>query len=157
MAIVLPETKCRICGVAATAQPPYVMFPPFVANELDPLFPFSDAVVHEACLRTHPWGPAARAVRALIHEQNANSVRRCVVCQEAITDPDDYLTTWYLTSDTRSPLFRFNWVQLHRRHLDQWEDWPEVQRILGEMRVAGSWIGPGIDYVAKQNLGRVRT
>lgn len=118
-----------------------IVFSPFVANERDPLFIFSDGVFHEECVDQHPLGSTALAVHQETVERLAPSRRLCDACGCLIVDPDDYFTTGYLTSDPADPLHAFNFVQLHRSHFSVWPRMTELRRLLEEERARGRWQG----------------
>jgi len=56
MAIFLPRMTCAVSERRIQAPADAVLFAPFVANEADPLYPFSDAAAHVVALKAHPLG-----------------------------------------------------------------------------------------------------
>jgi hypothetical protein len=146
MALFVSGVKCVLCGLPMAADEEVVMFSPFVANKRDPLFRFSDAPVHAACLRGDPRGN--RAVE--LHEAAMRSAdigkRLCDVCGQPISDPDDYLGLGLLTSDPGNPLFRFNFRHLHRSHIGQWERYEEFRRLVEAMQASEAWDGPRLVF-----------
>ncbi len=57
--LILNKTQCPICNTPIKEGDNYYMFPPFVANNLDPLKYFSDNSFHLACLEKAELGKAA--------------------------------------------------------------------------------------------------
>lgn len=148
MAVFVPGTRCPICGLQMTTDDEIVMFSPFVANRLDPVFTFSDAAFHATCFAQHPL--SAQAMEW--HEESKRSVqpgnRICAVCGEPILDPDDYFGTGLLTSDRANPLFEFNFVLLHRSHAGQWNRLGEFRRRVEEVQASDAWKGPKLVFGA---------
>lgn len=139
--LVRGSTRCPICGEIIAEGDPAVAFPPFVPNQRDPLFFFSDAAFHERCLDDHPDGAAARKLAAEVRERSEADHLVCVVCGELIRDPDDFLGFGYLTGDSELAASRFNYVQLHRSHVDRWPDLPKALEALEQLRDSGKWEG----------------
>jgi hypothetical protein len=77
MALFIPGAICPICEKPIGSASEIVMFPPFVANRLEPLFVFSDAVVHADCLAGHPLAAQAMKLR---EEAGRSSQPRNRVC-----------------------------------------------------------------------------
>ena len=46
------STRCPLCGEIIEDFAEAIAYPAMVWNELEPLWPISDAVVHTACLRS---------------------------------------------------------------------------------------------------------
>lgn len=139
------KTPCAICGKPVHAADDPVLFPPFVQNRRDPLLVFSDAVVHQACLDAHPHGDdALRRVRQILAHTGPGK-RRCEVCGEQITDPDDYFGTSYLAPDS-APVSEFNYIQLHRTHFPQWERADDFRRAVDAYLSSDAWDGPTVVF-----------
>src|SRR5262245_10041936 len=98
MALFIPGMHCAISGKTIRRIEDAVLFPPFISNEADPLFIFSDAVVDRETFLKHPL--AAEAQKRLEEGQarTAPDKRRCLICGELITHPDDYVGLGYLVS-----------------------------------------------------------
>src|SRR6266849_7238339 len=109
MALFYPGLPCSICGKPILEGQNKVMFSPFVSNEADPLFPFNDGVFHSECFQNHPLAHAAKTRYAEVRDKSKPENRRCPVCRQMITDPDDYLPIGHLTDDVSHPLYRFNY------------------------------------------------
>lgn len=144
--LVRGSTRCPICGEIIEEGDPAVTFPPFVANERDRLYFFSDAAFHEHCLDDHPDSAAGRKLAAEVLEHSDPDRRSCVVCGEVIRDPDNFLGFGYLTGDGELAASRFNYVQLHRSHIGSWQDLDAALEALEELRDSGRWQG---DWLAR--------
>ena len=127
-----------------------VAFAPFVPNELDPLWVFSDGVFHSECFSRHPLAERARARLAYLHERTSRpdtGYPLCALCEREITDPDAYITLGHLTDDVASPMYRYNCVQAHEYCLARWDELPRVYRWLEEQKRAGAWRGVALDWL----------
>src|ERR1043165_2395557 len=141
MAILIDGMPCGICGRAMSAREELVSFPPFVANEADPLFPFSDGVFHNDCFDAHPLSRVTRARLMEMQSHTDPKSRRCVVCQRLITDPDDFVSVGHLTDDTPSWLHALNYSCLHRSCIPLWSERTAVVTYLEEQLALGNWRG----------------
>ena len=79
--------------------------------------------------------------------------RSCAVCNEQIRDPDDYLTTGFLTDNTALRASALNYVQLHRSHAHEWRSLHEAIGALRELADSGEWdpaaLQPVIDLLSE--------
>lgn len=142
MALFFPGMSCVFCHTPMQASDDTVTFPPFVSNRADPLFVFSDAVVHSACFVQHPLSSVATHWYAEARARTGPSQRICVVCGELITDPNDYFGTGLLTRVATSPLYAFNFIHLHRSHGPRWSGLEQLRVHLAEAESSGDWRGP---------------
>jgi hypothetical protein len=62
--IILGKTPCPLCEQPIKETDELVSFPAFISNQLDPLFPFSDAAFHAACFHQHPLSAEAEVCYA---------------------------------------------------------------------------------------------
>lgn len=103
MAIFIPGITCLLCGKPVLSAAEAVTFCPFVGDRADPLFVFSDAVVHVSCFARHPL--SAEATRwhdeALRHRKVAD--QPCSACGRPVVDPDDFFATGLLTRAPDNP------------------------------------------------------
>lgn len=141
MAVFIHGVPCALCGNPVDTAEDAVAFAPFVGNRADPLFIFSDAVVHPECLERHPLGARAREMHMETIASNCPQKRICLVCGRTIDDPDDYFGTGMLSSDPVDPLTEFNNVHLHVSHAASWPRLPELRRIIQERERTGAWQG----------------
>jgi predicted nucleic acid-binding Zn ribbon protein len=143
-------STCPICGRVIEADDAVVSFPAFVANSKDPLHRFSDASFHERCIEQDPDGRRAQAVAHEVIDRLGPGHRACAVCSEEISDPDDYFTFGYLTSDSDRPAFAFNYVQLHRSHIGSWPELRAAIAALDDLRRSGEWEGPALGSLIEE-------
>lgn len=123
MAIILTgQTRCGLCNELIEESDPTVAFPAFIVNEADPLFLFSDAAFHESCFLKHPLSKEVMQLYNKWLSETGPGNRKCAVCGEEITDPDDYVLIDHLTHQPSSPSFKYNFTHLHRSHLNDWPD-----------------------------------
>src|SRR4051812_796785 len=113
MAVVVNGTPCAICGRPITGQD-LMLFPPFVTNQNDALWPFSDNAFHTECLSRHPLRQRAQAQKTAFLRRTGPGMRKCAVCGLEIAQPDNYVPIGYLTDDPSDPLSAFNYLHLHR-------------------------------------------
>lgn len=139
--LVRGSTRCRICGEIIAEGDRATLFEPFLANERDPLFFFSDGAFHEACVDEHPDGAAARELAAEVRAKSEPDSRICVVCGEVIRDPDDYLGFGYFSGDIDVAASRFNFVHLHRSHIGRWQDLNVALEALENLLDSNEWEG----------------
>lgn len=146
MALFVPGMLCRLCGQPMTAEHEIVMFRPFVPNERDPLFQFSDVVLHASCFRQHPLSEKAVKLHERAIQSSRPGNRVCIVCGQAILAPDDYFGAGLVSSNPASPLFEFNFVQLHCSHLSQWDRFEDFRRLVSRIQDSDAWEGPRIAF-----------
>ena len=80
MALFVPGMKCPLCGLPMVAREEVVMFPSFVANRKDPLFRFSDALMHAACIERDPLGELAVELHNAATRNTDVRKRLCDAC-----------------------------------------------------------------------------
>jgi hypothetical protein len=147
MAIFILGTACRLCGTPMVRDDEIITFQSFVPNKLDPLYLFCDDAFHRRCFDEHPLSEKARRYADRAQEQGLPQNRACLVCGQAITEPDDYCGTGYITSDSASPAFHFNYLRFHKRHFEQWDKASEFRRAIEELMHSGQWDGPKLAFV----------
>lgn len=144
--LIYGKTVCSLCGRVIEQNEPTCSFPPFVVNESDPCFVFSDGAFHEACVHKHKHG--ADALRRI--DEWASRVgpgkRKCVVCRLEVVDPDDYLLFEHLSEREGDPLRAFNYTHLHKSCLPRWEIRPRFVELASAALASGFWEGP---YLAR--------
>ena len=153
MATYIAGMRCAISGRLIESVKEAVAFPPFVANEADPLYVFSDAVVHADVFRTHPLAADAQARVEEARQRTAPSNRRCFICNQPITDPDNYMGLGYLVGDRSSPLSRFNYAHFHRSCLATWQGLSELIREIEKLDSSGAWKGEAL----KRSIASLRS
>ena len=145
--LIFGKSKCSICGAVIQDGQEIVSFPPFVGNELDPLYLFHDTAFHEECFRRHPLAETASLLIREMQVKTAPNNRRCAVCTQAISDPDDYFTLGHLVSDKDHALYPFNYAQFHSSCLPQWEQRAYVTDLLSALQASGKWKGGSLKWV----------
>lgn len=148
--IIAGATACKLCGQVIQVGQPVVGFGPFVGNELDPLYLFSDAAMHESCFYAHSLASAALARHQEVRDNSGPGNRHCIACRQSIDDPDDYLFVGYLVSDPNDPLFQYNHAKLHKHCLEDWCDRDRVRRLLNELAESGRWKGAALQGIIRE-------
>ena len=148
--LILNQTKCVVCGTPILAGQKSVSFPPFVGNELDPLYLFHDSVAHEECLRQHPLAESAISTVREMQDKTVPNNLLCVACLKPILAPDDYLPFGHLVSDDAHPLFSFNYAQFHRNCLAQWSNHGYVRDLLRSLQRSGKWKGHSLAWLLER-------
>ncbi|MBN8709292.1 MAG: hypothetical protein J0I10_07915 [Verrucomicrobia bacterium] len=149
MAIFIPGMHCAVSGKAIASSDEVVAFPAFVSNQADPLYVFSDAVVHVEAFQKHPLADKVQARYSEFRERNAPKSRLCFICGKQIADPDDYLGLGYLIDDQSHPLFRFNYAHFHRCCLRGWNELPALLDQIKDFDRSGQWKGDGLKWLVK--------
>lgn len=144
MATFVPGMKCAISGRPITTLSEAVVFPAFVANEADPLFVFSDAVVHADVFSAHPLAPAAQARYEEARVRTAPDQRHCLVCGRIVADPNDYVGLGHLVGDRQHLLYRFNYAHFHRSCLIGWDPLEELIAELDRLNRSNRWKGEAL-------------
>ena len=70
----------------------------------------------------------------------------CIVCNKKIDNPDDFISTGYLTSDCNHPLFEYNFQIFHKQCTAQ-KNPCELMPLLLEFKKNSNWYGNGLDYL----------
>ena len=146
MAIFTPGMICPICGKPMLQTDEVIMLPAFVPNKCDPLYFFSDGVFHRTCFAGHPLAEQATKYGNETREQHLPQNRVCMVCDQVITDPEDYFSAGYLTNDRVSPAFAFNYAQFHKRDFENWDRASEFRRVIAELVDSEAWDGPRVIF-----------
>lgn len=147
---IVGKTSCPLCERIIEEGEAVVSFSPFVANELDPLWIFSDGVFHAACFYREPLAQKAQLRYQELQRRTGPGNRFCVVCEEEIKYPDDYLTLGHLTEDETHPLYRFNYTQAHRSCLAKWPELSGLCKELKEFNESEAWGGSSLERLLAQ-------
>jgi hypothetical protein len=78
-------------------------------------------------------------------ENSKPSNRRCLVCGQVITNPDDYLGLGLLTDDRAHPLYQYNHLHIHRSCLRKWPKRSEVADFAARQLETGKWKGKAME------------
>ena len=73
--------------------------------------------------------------------------RKCVVCEQLITNPEEYLNLGFLTIDSKNPLFKYNFLEFHKQHFSQWSEKWEMQSQLRQQKDDKLWSGNSLDWI----------
>ena len=139
-------SKCVLCGRVLQEGEDLHGFPAFVSNESDPLYRYSDAGLHTACLEADPLGMAAtRFIEEEWSRKTGPGRRQCVVCGIEPASYDEYEGWGYLTS-APEPLSKFNFTHLHKSCVPRWEARSEFVGLAKAMIASGRWKG---DWLAR--------
>ena len=148
MAIIINgKTKCDLCGALIGDGQKATSFAHFISNERDPLAIFNDGAFHSYCFRNHPLADKAQKRSEEILQRLAPNNRICVVCNELITNPDDYFTVWHLTDIPAAPLYDYNYTQAHSSCLPQWADLRKVYALVKDLHLSESWGGQALGII----------
>ena len=150
MATFVPGIRCSISGRAIPSADQAVAFPAFIANEADPLYVFSDAVVHIDAFRAHPLSAEVQSRYEEARARSAPTNRQCVICQNLIQDPEDYLGLGHLVSEPSHPLSGFNYAHFHKHCLSQWMALPDLIARLNSLEDSGAWKGHALKRLVNQ-------
>lgn len=151
MAIIIRgKTKCAGCGELLRDGDEVVSFSPFVSNQLDPLWKFSDAAFHATCFRQEPLAEKARQRHDELRNYTGPGKRRCIICGKEITNPDHYFSMGHLMEDAEHPLSRYNYVQAHRSCLPRWSERSHVVKLIEDLKKSGAWRGPALDSLLSE-------
>jgi hypothetical protein len=151
------SSRCPFCGDVIAADDEAMLFPVFVANELDSAWAFDDIAAHSKCVFEHPLGRHATKLLNEYEDAMQSRTRRCEVCGEVIVNPDDYLMIVRL-GDVDDPLHGLSFTELHTSHLSRW---PYASSVLTELegrRQAGTWAGRAVDKlisIVRREMGGV--
>jgi hypothetical protein len=136
MAIVNKQTKCSICQ-RSVGDSDVIAFPPFVKNRMDPFYAFHDAAVHRTCLDSHPEKHAILAAR-----DAGLGDRVCAACGEVIDIKSAAFSAGLLTSNPENLAYKFNCIDVHLSHFNQWQQSEEFQASLSTLVNSRLWQGP---------------
>ena len=151
--LIYGRSACSLCGQVMKQEDPTCLFPPFVMNELDPCFEFSDGAFHDACVRKHKYGAdALRRVDEWFSKVGPGK-RKCVVCKSEVTDPDDYLLIEHLSDREGDSLQAFNYTHLHKSCLSRWDNRSCFIELASVALTSGSWKGPYLAWLIEKVEG----
>ena len=141
------KTVCNLCGEVIAEGEDALTFPAFILNENDPLYYFSDASFHSACVHKKPIGEKALFWANEWLNKTGPGKRKCCVCEEEVTDPDNYFLIEHLTDDKNHPVYRFNYTHLHRSCIKFWKNRDKLSNLIAEMQASGKWAGAYLDQI----------
>jgi len=131
------KTKCKTCEKPIEHDDRHYGFSPFVSNNLDPLFIFNDAMVHEECGNNSPLVQKALERYRFVRSFSNN----CCITGEPIPMPDDLIVLGFLTEDSSHPLFPYNCAKYHIKNFKTWGKNKWLIEQLEEYDASGLWGG----------------
>ena len=140
-------SECSLCGRVLREGEALYGFPAFVGNESDPLYPYSDATFHAACLEVDPLGTAAaRFVADEWNNKTGPGRRHCAVCGIEPASYEEY-EGWSYLAGAPDPLSKFNFTHLHKTCVSRWEARREFIATAEEAITSGRWKGRGLAQI----------
>ncbi|UPK69138.1 hypothetical protein [Chitinophaga filiformis] len=147
-------SKCVLCGQKLNCVDEITAAPPLTSNTKDPLFVFSDAGMHVACLDGHPLKDSLFYQIEQLDNVTGGAKARCIVDGNLITHPGDMLALGMLTSDLNEPLAAFNFIILNRNNRYRWNRREEFISLAEEFILNAKWepYGPFdmLKYIMKE-------
>lgn len=114
MALISSTSRCCLCN-ELVRQRPFGGVQHIMTNELDRYYSCSDSCFHLDCLAEHE--ELSDTLRAFTARRN--EPRKCAACGELILRESFNLGC--LSTNRRSPLYKFNFLQFHPEHLLGWD------------------------------------
>ena len=151
MGLFIPGMRCVLSGKVISSCDEAVVFPPFVSNEVDELFVFSDAVIHAEVFKQHPLASKAQERFEEFRQKMAPNNRNCFICAQLVNNPDDYFGIGYLTADRQNELFLYNYAHFHMSCIRSWVELNVMVLKLQQLNFTDEWQGhlsPVIDNLA---------
>lgn len=149
MAILIFGMACKICGKPMHQGQNLICFSPFVENELDALWFFTDACFHQDCFWAHPLALEADQRHRMTVSQASAKNRICIKCNKPITTPDDWIPFGRL-GDIFSELEKYNYAHVHRACLSEWGDLEVVRNSIRSSLDKGAIRGRGYNWLLNQ-------
>jgi hypothetical protein len=141
MALFVLGMNCSISGQQILTVDDAVMFPAFVSNEFDPIYPFSDAVIKLDVFQNHPLSKIVLSRYKDFEEKTKPKARYCFICKNLIDDPENYFALGYLVDEPDHALYRYNYAHFHRACLATWTELPNLVEAIKVLQTSGKWKG----------------
>jgi hypothetical protein len=126
-------TECPLCETVIHENQESIQLPAFTWDRQDPLLIFNDSALHKSCFSQSPQCKEVEQVLDDLNSMTGPGNRKCAVCQNEITDPDDYLLIPRMVSDGMHSLFKFRYTHLHKSHVRLWGPLAEVLSLLNQL------------------------
>ena len=155
--IVIGKTPCVLCGQALQRGEDLTGFLHIFLNRKSPLYRFSDAGVHRACLDADPHGRLAKRLSDLRLErlwENGRPHHRCTVCGERIEKLEENFSVGLNFEDPDDPAFEFNFLEFRKPHFPLWDRLEEFWRRVDRLQSSADWDGPRIAIVPEPHWKR---
>jgi len=144
------KTVCPLCARIIRDGESVFSFSPFVLDESDPCFFFSDKAFHLKCVEGNQIGGEAIQRFEEWKSKTGPGKRKCSVCELEITDPDNYLLIESLSVDSANALYGFNYTHLHKSCISNWP-MKKAFVLAGKSAIeSGQWKGSYLPYLVKQ-------
>lgn len=141
MALFILEIECALCGQQVINGNDGIVFPAFIMNQADSLYVFNDAVTHKTCFYKHPMYSKMVELLGELNTKITPQKRICGICQERITNPDDYISFTCMSSDKLNPLSLYNFKQYHKSCFVDSEDSQQIKKLISQQEKDKRWIG----------------
>jgi hypothetical protein len=150
VAIFVEGMKCAVCNKPVFADNTFIMFSNIIPNKLDPLWIFNDAIVHSECFTKHKLYQSMQERIEEHDRMNTVKNRVCNICNNVITDPDNYISIGHLTEDKTHPLYKFNYSRYHVTCLKEWANIEYFRNSLIELQNSGQWSGESLSLIIQK-------
>ena len=144
------NSKCPICSNVIQQEDDVTVFPHFILNQADALFPLSDAACHSNCVNSDAVGRQMLVATRGYYACTGPGKRICVVCENEVSDPDDYLLIGYLGRSTGDALGRFEYTHLHRSHIHEWKQVDEFLSLAKKAINSDQWQGDALYNIIRE-------
>lgn len=134
MAIFVNGMKCPLCYKVIIEEQDKVMIPALTGNPNNPLFIFSDAVVHKDCFYKHPLAISVEERLKGVYHNALRRHRVCEICNQEIKKPDEYFGTNLLSDQKESPLYQYNYMHFHRNCIKNWKRLDDFKKHIYEAK-----------------------
>jgi len=147
MAILISGMTCPLCGQPMTDGFDLSGYPAFISNKRDPLYQFSDAILHRRCLEAHPLASALAQRYEAWRSANRPQARICRITGQPITNPDDYVGVGFLVESPTHELYSFNWAHFSRHALKGWIHRDELRAAVERLALSVAWEGEDLKWL----------
>ncbi|WP_395373536.1 hypothetical protein [Marinicella sp. W31] len=149
------KSVCNLCGKTIDDTIEFSVPSIEIINELDHLNIFIDSTMHQHCINKDS---RKKELLDLISQWIKNSGpgnRKCLVCSNEVTDPDNYFSIGYLTNNKESPLYKYNFLHFHKSHLKDWPEKNNFLSLLTNYRSKGLIKGALLDWLIEDIANQV--
>jgi hypothetical protein len=151
-------SSCPLCGQLVNPNESAINFPPFFLNQHHQVFEITDSVVHRSCLAKRPYANTALAKLAK-YEARRGKPHMCTICNQDISDSDDFFGTGPLADDPTEAVAHLDWFEAHVSCLRTWSGRAHLIDELLEASNSPDWEGDVLVNTALrlQELGATPT
>jgi hypothetical protein len=101
--------------------------PPFIPNELDPLFDLNEKIFHMTCFNSYPMAIEAKRRLDELKKHISVNAKVCLVCHQKIDHPNEYFQIPYLVDHPSNTIRSFQYAEFHKKCI---KNWPERHQVL---------------------------